>query len=302
MSRYERDTFLGHLEALRRTLLACVAAWVIAVPVGIFLAPRFVKWMVVWSFPAAMRELNYFGLLEVFVMYMRMGLILGAVLASPYITFKLWRFLLPALYENERRMCRRWLVFAAVLFIAGAAFCVGAILPLIVRFASSFASDYLRPVLGLSNFLSLAGALIVAFGAMFQMPVAVFIAVRFGLVRVEALRRGRPYVLIVILIIAAILTPPDIVSQLLLATPTWLLFEFGLFLAARAVPPAQPDIVAGVGEPGEQHGKGVVKERTSADVLHSSCSIDEASDDTLLDFYQREAERTIHHRDETKRS
>ena len=88
-------------------------------------------------------------------------------------------------------------------------------------------------MLGLAAFLNLAGWLSLAFGLMFQVPVAVLLAVRFGFIGVESLRRRRPYVVIGILISAAVLTPPDVVSQLMLAVPTWLLFEIGLLLAAR---------------------------------------------------------------------
>lgn len=286
MPELEKDSFLGHLEALRATLLACVRAWALAVPFGIVLAPRFIRALMHWSFPESFRQLNYFGILEVFVVYMRMGLILAVVFASPYIIFKIWRFLLPALYENERRLFKRWLVFAAILFVAGAAFCVVAILPLIVRFSAAFASDYLTPVLGLSNFLSLSGALILACGAMFQMPVAIFIAVRFGLVRVESLRHGRPYALIIILVIAAILTPPDVISQLLLALPTLLLYELGIILASSAAPPIEEAPWQGP-DPASSETQAV------APVAMPSQEAGESSpDDTMYDFYKKEAART----------
>ena len=286
MPELEKDSFLGHLEALRATLLTCVCAWAAAVPFGIILAPRFIRSLMHWSFPEPFRQLNYFGVLEVFVVYMRMGFILAVVLVSPYITFKIWKFLLPALYENERRLFKRWLVFAALLFISGAAFCVAAILPLIVRFSAAFASEYLTPVLGLSNFLSLSGALILACGAMFQMPVAIFIAVRFGLVRVETLRHGRPYALIFILIFAAILTPPDVISQLLLALPTLLLYELGIILASRATPPPEEEVPWQGSDPATPDALAVTP-AASLEETHQS-----APEDTMYDFYQKEANRT----------
>lgn len=115
----------------------------------------------------------------------------------------------------------------------GAGFCLGTILPLLMRFSAGFATPNLKPVIGLAGFLELSGWLLLSFGLMFQFPLAVILAVRFGAVRVETLRRGRPYVVVGILILAAILTPPDVVSQLLLAVPTWILFEIGLLIAAR---------------------------------------------------------------------
>ena len=96
----------------------------------------------------------------------------------------------------------------------------------------SFSSAQLQPTLGLENFINLSAAMILAFGLMFQFPLAVLICVKFGLVRVLTLKLARPYIIVGILILAAIFTPPDIVSQLLLGVPTWLLFEAGLFAAS----------------------------------------------------------------------
>ena len=126
-----------------------------------------------------------------------------------------------------------WIFFSSVLFAGGIAFCIGLILPMLMRFSGGFATPELQPVLGLANFLNLAGWLMLAFGVMFQSPIAVLLAVRFGVISAETIRRKRPYVMTGILIAAAILTPPDIVSQVMLAVPTWLLFELGLILAGK---------------------------------------------------------------------
>lgn len=104
---------------------------------------------------------------------------------------------------------------------------------MLMKFSGGFATPELQPMLGLANFLELAGWLMLSFGVMFQAPLLVLLAVRFGLISTEALRRKRPWVMTVILIAAAILTPPDVVSQVMLALPTWLLFEAGLFFARR---------------------------------------------------------------------
>jgi sec-independent protein translocase protein TatC len=120
-----------------------------------------------------------------------------------------------------------------MLYFGGMAFCIGLSLPLLLRFSGGFATPELQPVLGLANFLNLAGWLMLSFGAMFLTPILVLLAVQLGIITAETLRRKRPYVMTAILIAAAILTPPDIVSQVMLAVPSWLLFEFGLFLAKR---------------------------------------------------------------------
>ncbi len=247
MPELEKDSFLAHLEALRMTLLACFAAWAVALPFSWAAAPKVVAALTQWSCPAALAQLHYFSPLEVFMVNLKMGCVLAAALCYPYATYRIWNFLLPALYDAERRAYRRWLVSSALLFITGGAFCVAAVLPLIMQFAASFATASITPLIGISQFISLAGMMILAFGIMFQMPIAVCIVVRFRLVKLETLRHSRPYVVIIILIVAALLTPPDVLSQVMLAAPTWLLFELGILFASRIKledqqddPPAPP--------------------------------------------------------------
>lgn len=229
----QEETLIDHLEALRRMLLWCIGVTALLFPLGYFIAPCVIDWLVTWSFPQEVGKLYYFAPMEVFIVQLKLALVLALILAFPWNIWQLWRFLLPALYPNERGAFVRWLLSSSVLFFAGIAFCVALILPLLMRFSGEFATAQLQPMLGLANFLELAGWLMLAFGIMFQAPIAVLLCVRFGLVSTQALKQKRPYVMTVILIIAAILTPPDVVSQVMLALPTWLLFELGLWIAQR---------------------------------------------------------------------
>jgi sec-independent protein translocase protein TatC len=227
------ETLIDHLEALRRMLLWCFGATALLFPLGYLVAPHVIDWLVAWSFPAGVGKLYYFAPMEVFIVQLKLALVLALVFAFPWNIWQLWRFLLPALYANERRALSRWLIAASVLFFAGIAFCIALILPLLMRFSTDFATAQLQPMLGLANFLELAGWLMLAFGVMFQAPIAVLLCVRFGVITPASLKQKRPYVMTAILIIAAILTPPDVVSQLMLAIPTWLLFELGLWISQR---------------------------------------------------------------------
>ncbi|GHU03277.1 Sec-independent protein translocase protein TatC [Alphaproteobacteria bacterium] len=236
------SSFIAHLEALRRTLIKCLAAVGLACVPAYFCVPAVIEGLVKWSFPAGSSDkLYFFAPMEVFLVELKMALTLGFLAAVPYCLWQAWGFLLPALWPAERRILRRFLALACVLFYAGLAFSLWAVLPLAMGFSLSFASAALAPALRLSDFLDLAQMLAVAFGVMFQFPLAVCLAVRFGLTTRRTLQSARPYVVVGILIIAAILTPPDIVSQLLLAVPTWLLFEVGLLLARdKPKPPTEP--------------------------------------------------------------
>lgn len=227
------NTLIAHLEALRRTLLSCVIATAILYPVGYLTSPYVINALVQWCFPESAGKLHYFAPMEVFWVQLKLALILALALAYPWNMLQLWRFLLPALYDGERRALGWWIVFSSVLFFSGVVFCTGVILPMLMNFSGGFATPELQPILGLANFLNLAGWLMLAFGIMFQAPIVVLLAVRFGVISAESLRKKRAYIMTAILILSAVLTPPDIVSQVMLAVPTWLLFELGLFLAAK---------------------------------------------------------------------
>lgn len=225
------DSLTSHLEALRHRLIYSVAVTLILYPVAYYMSPAVINYLVRWCFSTDMSKLHYFSPLEVFWVQLKLALIISLILAYPWNIYQVWKFLLPALYNNERQALRWWILLSSTLFFSGIAFCIGLILPLLMQFAEGFATPELEPLLGLGGFLHLAGWLMFAFGIMFQSPIVVLLAIRFGLTTSRSLKAKRPYIVAVILIIAAILTPPDVISQALLAIPTWLLFELGLILA-----------------------------------------------------------------------
>ncbi len=222
---------LAHLEALRRTLLYCMAVTAVLIPAGYFAAPYAIEYLVQWSMPENFGKMYYFAPMEVFLLHLKVALILALTAGYPLNILFLWRFLLPALYQNERRILPAWLLASTVLFAGGAVFCVGFILPMVMNFSLGFAGNNVAPMLGLANFVTLAGWMMLAFGIMFQSPLIVLLAVKLNFISTASLAAKRSYVIVIILILAAIFTPPDVVSQLLLAIPAWLLFEAGLLLA-----------------------------------------------------------------------
>ena len=229
----DEESLVSHLEALRWTILRIIVATAIVYPLGYIVSPRVISFLIKWCCPPEIGVLHYFAPMEVLFVRLKLALVLALVVAYPWNIFQVWRFLLPALYKDERRALGRWLFFSSLLFAFGVAFCLFFILPLLMGFSGGFASVELKPVIGLAGFLSLSGWLMLDFGLMFQVPVLVMLAVRFGVISYESLRSKRPYVIVMILIASAILTPPDVVSQVMLAVPTWLLFEIGLFISKR---------------------------------------------------------------------
>ena len=226
-------TLIEHLTALRQTLLRCIAVTVLLLPAGYFAGDPVIRFLVRHTLPETMGKLYFFTPMEVFIVQLKLALVLALAAAYPWNVFQFWKFLLPALYEKERKMLKFLIFFSSLLFFGGAVFCAMFILPVLMSFSAGFASAELAPLIGLSDFIDLAGWMMLAFGLIFQIPVLMVPLVKTGLVTVAGLKHLRPYIMTVILILAGILTPPDIFSQLMMAIPAWLLFEAGLFFAAR---------------------------------------------------------------------
>ncbi len=172
---------------------------------------------------------------EAFVAYMKIALISGLILTCPWVFYQIWMFVAAGLYPHERQYVRTAVPFSAGLFVIGALFFLFVVARLSLRFFLMFGD-----IVGVANnwtlqrYISFITVLMLVFGVAFQTPIAIFILVRTGLVGLPALRRARKYVLLAIFIIAAIATPPDIVSQILLAIPLYGLYELGMVLAVLA--------------------------------------------------------------------
>ena len=233
MRQDQEATLISHLEALRRALLRSIIALAIGIVPLFLVSPYVLDWFCEQIALQGGITLHYFSPMEVFLLQLKISALLDCVLFSPYIAWNIWQFVLPALYEKEKRFIRSIVVLTSMLFIAGVAFCLIVSFPLIVQFGMSFAGATLQPVFGISNLVSLALWLSLAFGCMFQFPLVTYALIRAGIVSYETVCSKRPYVVVAILLFAAFLTPPDIISQLLLGAPTYLLFETGLFAARR---------------------------------------------------------------------
>ncbi len=228
----EQEKLTYHLSELRKTILSIIVCLIVLFPLGYFFAPYCIDLLIKRSFSNQALTLNFFTPMEVFLVNLKIGFVIAFIAGFPYITYKIWQFLLPALYDKEKKFLKTAVFVSGFLFVSGAAICVGFVLPLIIKFSMSFATEQIKPILGISNFVTLSGWLILAFGMMFQFPIAIYFLVKFSIVSIETLKNKRPYIIIIMLFIAALVTPPDVVSQLLLFVPTYLLFELGLLFAS----------------------------------------------------------------------
>lgn len=224
----KEESLISHIEALRNTLIKCFAAVGILLPFMFYFSPKVLQYLIKILVSDNKLTLNYFAPMEVFIIQIKLALLMAVIAAFPYIIRQLWEFILPALYEHERKFIRNSVFLSSLLFICGVVFCLFMILPLIIRFGMSFAGDNIQAMFGISNIINLALWLCFTFGLMFQVPLIVHLLIKWGILSYETVSSKRPYVVVILLMLAALLTPPDIISQILLFTPTYLLFELGL--------------------------------------------------------------------------
>src|SRR6267378_2342862 len=153
------------------------------------------------------------------------------MIALPYVLYQAWAFVAPGLYEHEKKLALPLVIGSTALFLLGVAFCYFFVFGRVFAFIHSFAPKSITPAPDIEAYFSFVITMFLAFGVTFEIPIVVIVLVRMGLVSVEKLRDARPYVIVGAFIIAAVVTPPDVLSQLLLAIPMCLLFEAGLLLA-----------------------------------------------------------------------
>jgi sec-independent protein translocase protein TatC len=170
---------------------------------------------------------------EAFFVNLKVAFYAGLILSVPLLLFQVWKFVAPGLYEQERRYSFPFLIVSTILFLLGAAFAYMVVLPIALHFLIAQGGELWQPNITLSNYLSFCMRLILAAGLIFEFPVLVYFLAKVGVVTPEFLVQNRKYALLAAFIVSAILTPPDVFSQVLLAVPLFLLFEVSIFVAKR---------------------------------------------------------------------
>lgn len=233
MTEDKDESLIAHLEELRSTLLKCFYAIGIILPFAFWLSPKALDFLVQTLIGKSNITLNYFSPMEVFILQIKLALLIDIIICFPYISKKIWDFILPALYEKEKTFIKTIVITSSILFAIGVTFCLFMILPLIINFGISFTGNNINAVFGISNIINLSLWMSFTFGLMFQVPLIVNLLIRWDIISHQAVSSKRPYIIVVLLIFAAILTPPDIISQILLFIPTYLLFELGLLFSGN---------------------------------------------------------------------
>ncbi len=170
---------------------------------------------------------------EAFFTYLKLALVCGIFIASPFILYEIWAFVAPGLYEHEKKWALPFVVFSSIFFVGGALFGYIVVFPAAFNFLAGYAGQDLKLLPSVSEYFSLTIKLLLGFGAAFELPIFMVFMALIGLIDARMLRKNRKYALLIIFILAAVLTPtPDVVNQCLLAAPLLILYEISIFLVA----------------------------------------------------------------------
>jgi sec-independent protein translocase protein TatC len=226
-------TIIEHLEELRRRLLIAIAALLVATAISWFFADQLLTFFI-----RPVGRVIFVGVTEAFFVRLKLALLAGVFLSLPVLLYQIWAFVSVGLTPVERRYALWLLPPALVLFVGGAVFALAAIVPLGVRFLLSYqVPGVLEPFISVGAYVSFLTAFMLAFGAVFELPIVLIFLAKLGLVTSAQLAAGRRYAIVAIVALAAVLTPGgDVFSQLLMAVPTYLLYEASIWIARLVAP------------------------------------------------------------------
>ena len=242
-SNLKEQTLTEHLIELRNRLIYCLIAILLAFFISYYFAQNIYNFLLQPLLTAFGDQINkriiYTGLTEAFITYLRLSLTSAIFLAFPFIVSQLYLFIAPALYKKEKKFILAIMFFCPLLFLVGFAVVYELVLPLAFKFFLSFQN--LNPSNSLpieleakiGEYLDLIMQMIFAFGIAFQLPIILICLVKFGVLSVDGLRKKRKYCIVIIFVIAAVITPPDILSQVTLALPMILLYEIAILISSK---------------------------------------------------------------------
>lgn len=237
----QAQPLLYHLMAMRKLLISCL----IAVAVGFVIAFYFLCTLVM-SFitsPIEARGITiiYTAVSEALITQLKVSLVVGIILVSPFIFYQIWAFIKPALYDNEIYLFRILFLLAVFLFLLGIVFCYRYVYLLALNFFFVAGENLATPMLSIDKYVGFLFSFILPFGVVFELPIAIYMATRLGWVNYKKLTSSRKYVFFGIFALAAILTPPDVISQVMLGVPMYLLYEIGIQVARFTKPRRKRD-------------------------------------------------------------
>jgi sec-independent protein translocase protein TatC len=244
MAEESQETFLSHLIELRQRLVrSLLVVGLLFVPAFFFSAELydFLAMPLVGALPQGSKMIAT-GVITPFLIPMKIAAMTAFLVALPYVLYEVWAFVAPGLYAHEKRLVLPLVVSSTLLFFAGMAFCYFIVFRRVFDFISGFAPKSVSVAPDIEAYFNFVLGMFLAFGLAFEVPVVVVVLVLSGVVTIDQLREFRGYVIVGIFVIAAIVTPPDVVSQISLALPMCLLYEVGIFFAQFVAKPKPADL------------------------------------------------------------
>ncbi|HZK57238.1 MAG TPA: twin-arginine translocase subunit TatC [Clostridia bacterium] len=223
-----RLTLMEHLGELRKRVVISF----IAIIVCAFAAYRYIDKIIdIITRPAGELEFIYLSPPELFMSYIKICLVLGLVISSPIILFQIWGFIKPGLKIKEKKYVVLALSMGTVFLLMGVVFAYYVIVPMTIKFFIGVSVGKIAPLFSFANYVSFVSSLLLSFGLVFELPLLIILLTQLGLVVPKTLKKYRKFVILIIFIVSAILTPPDVVSQVLMAIPMTLLYELGIIVS-----------------------------------------------------------------------
>ncbi|WP_046176606.1 twin-arginine translocase subunit TatC [Domibacillus indicus] len=232
-------TIYEHLEELRKRLMIVVVFFFITVIGGLFLAKPIIQYLQ-HADEAAALTMNAFRVTDPLKIYFQMAFVIGVVFTSPVILYQLWAFVSPGLHEKERRVTLSYIPVSVFLFLGGLAFSYFILFPYIIHFMIKLSGDLnIEQVIGINEYFQFLFQTTIPFGFLFQLPVVTLFLTRLGIVTPQFLGQIRRYAYFVLLVIAALITPPDIISHMMVSVPLFVLYEVSIFVSRIGFKKAQ---------------------------------------------------------------
>jgi len=228
----EKMPFTSHLEELRTRLMRSAVA-VGIVFVACYLVKERLFELLTLPLTVAMPDnssMIFTSLPEAFFTYLKISFFAAIFLSCPYLLYQLWKFISPGLYEQERKYVVPFVIFSTIFFLGGALFAYYVVFPFGFKFFLAFGTESIRPMLTLKEYLSFSLKLLLAFGVIFELPIFMFFLAKAGLVNSKVLKQKRKYAILLVFVTAALFTPPDVVTQILMAGPLMLLYEISVWV------------------------------------------------------------------------
>lgn len=217
-----------HLDELRGCLFRVITVLGIAVLVTFQFSEQLVFFLqkpLLEVLPDGAKQLYYTGIADKFVIYIKVSLLAAIAATSPYILFQIWKFVSPGLYQTERKLVIPFIILGTVSFLLGLAFCYFVLLPYSFQFLINFGGTNDKAIITLSAYFGLTIKMLMGVGLLFEFPIVLLLLAFMGLVDAALLRKFRKHAIVVMLILSAIITPPDVVSQFMVGVPLWILYE-----------------------------------------------------------------------------